>query len=194
LVSIQWRQGVVATALKFYILSPFGYVLKQYNSKYNTNKWLPIFFPYGERNSGKNVLALIGQHMWELLYEEYEIPVSGANIEARFGEIASKWTFPVFVDEIEKLFDEHPQILSIIKTAVQSRTVRIVYSRSREKIEIPAIATITFASNHEPPLDDAATNASVVIGSQRKILNQKKSNTDLNRKYWFYFLNRSLST
>ena len=59
--------------------------------------------------------------------------------------------------KIEKLLDDCPQIVSIIKTAVQNRTARIVYSRSREKIEIPALATITFASNPEPPLDDATS-------------------------------------
>lgn len=59
LLSKQWRTGVAATALKFYILSPFGFALKQYNAKYNINKWLPIFYPYGERDSGKNALAYI---------------------------------------------------------------------------------------------------------------------------------------
>ena len=37
--------------------------------------------------------------------EEYEVPASGANTEARFGEAVSRSTFPIFVDEIEKLFD-----------------------------------------------------------------------------------------
>jgi hypothetical protein len=49
-------------------------------------------------------------------------------------------------------------MLSIVKTAVQNKTVRIVYSKNREKIEIPAFAPFIFSSNHEPPLDDDAAN------------------------------------
>jgi hypothetical protein len=174
LLSKQWRPGVLATALKFFAISPFGYVLKQYNAKYNTNKWLPIFYPFGERDSGKNALAYIGKFMWELPHEEFEIPASGANTETRFGEAVSRWTFPIFVDEIEKLLDDRPQIVSIIKTAVQNRTARIVYSRSREKIEIPALATITFASNPEPPLDDATNKRFCCIRFTKKDTKSKE--------------------
>ena len=41
--------------------------------------------------------------MWNLSHEEYEVPASGANTETRFGEAVSRGTFPIFVDEIEKL-------------------------------------------------------------------------------------------
>ena len=112
--------------------------------------------------------------MWKLQREEYEIPASGANSEARFGEAVSKGTFPIFVDEIERLLESNPQILSIIKTAVQSRTARIVISRSRVKIEIPALATITFASNPEPPLDDAANKRFTCIRLTKKDIKSKE--------------------
>jgi hypothetical protein len=174
LLTKQWRPGVAATALKFYILSPFGFALKQHNAKYNVNKWLPIFYPYGERDSGKNALAYIGQYMWRLQREEYEIPASGANSEARFGEAVSKGTFPIFVDEIERLLESNPQILSIIKTAVQSRTARIVISRTRVRIEIPALAAIAFASNPEPPLDDAANKRFTCIRLTKKDIKSKE--------------------
>ncbi len=112
--------------------------------------------------------------MWQLQREEYEIPASGANSEARFGEAVSKGTFPIFVDEIERLLESNPQILSIIKTAVKSRTARIVISRSRVKIEIPALATITFASNPEPPLDDAPNKRFTCIRLTKKDIKSKE--------------------
>jgi hypothetical protein len=86
----------------------------------------------------------------------------------------TKCTFPLFVNEIEKLFDKLPQILSIIKTAVQSRTARIIYTRYREKIEISALATITFASNPEPPLDDAANKRFCCIRFTKKDTKSKE--------------------
>jgi hypothetical protein len=164
----QWRPGIVPTVLKFYILSPFGYVLKQYYEKKITNKWLPILYLFGERDSGKNVLAYMGEYMWNLSHEEYEVPASGANTETRFGEAVSRGTFPIFVDEIEKLLETHSQLLSIIKTSVQNKTARIVYTRSREKIEVPALATIIFASNPEPPLDDAANKRFICLRFTKK--------------------------
>jgi hypothetical protein len=173
---------VVATALKFYILSPFGYVLKHYNALHNTNKWLPILYPFGERDTGKNALAYIGKFMWQLPHEEFEIPASGANTDARFGEAVSRWTFPIFIDEIEKLFDDRPQIVSIIKTAVQNRTARIVYSRTRQKLEIPALATITFASNIEPPLDEATNKRLSCIRNTKKDTKSKEEQHSFERE------------
>jgi hypothetical protein len=101
LLSKQWRTGVFATVLKFVVMAPFAFALKQHNSKNPaTKKWLPILFLFGERDSGKNVLASIAECTWELDHDKFEIPASGANTEARFGEAAATWTFPVFVDEI----------------------------------------------------------------------------------------------
>lgn len=164
----QWRPGIVPTVLKFCMLSPFGYVLKQYNAKKNTSKLLQILYLFGERDSGKNALAYIGEYTWQLSHEEFEVPASGAKTETRFGEAVSRATFPIFVDEIEKLLETHPQLLSIIKTSVQSKTARIVYSRLREKIEVPALASIIFTSNPELPLDDAANKRFVCIRFTKK--------------------------
>ena len=117
------------------------------------NKSLPLFYPYGERDSGNNVLASIGQNIWKLSEKNmrYLHQLLKHDLEKQCLGIH----FQIFVDEIEKLFDTNHQIVSIIKAAVQSRNARIVYTRHREKIEIPALATVTFASNHEPPLDEA---------------------------------------
>ena len=77
----------------------------------------------------------MGEYMWNLSHEEYEVPASGANTETRFGEAVSEGTFPIFVDEIEKALETHSQLLSIIKTSVQNKTAQKI----KRKGELPLL-------------------------------------------------------
>ena len=99
-------------------------------------------------------------------------------------------TFPIFVDEIEKLLETHSQLLSIIKTSVQNKTARIVYTRSRRKDRSSSSLQPSYL---RPILNLLETmlpiNASYVYASQRKIPSQKMNNTGLRRKYFVDILN-----
>jgi hypothetical protein len=178
LLAKQWRSGIFATQLKWIILSPFGYVLKQNNVENPSNKWIPHAFNFGERDVGKDTIALICEKIWELPYEKFVLPAAGANTDARFGEAAATWTFPIFVNEVEKLFEKDPQILSIVKSSAQSLTCRTVYTRMREQIIVPALASFMFASNPEPPSGDDGTNKRFICTrftkKDTKSINQQK--------------------
>ena len=110
------NKDVFPTLLKWSIVAPFDYVLKQVHKK-----WMPWLYPYGWSNTGKSTLGDICCCIWNH-YEDKDsiLSFTAADTKARLGEALSKSTYPIVINEVAQLNDENRNrdMVEMIKTAV----------------------------------------------------------------------------
>lgn len=93
---------VFPTVLKWSIIAPFNFIMKQKN-----NKWIPWIFAFGFPKTGKTTLGDISCAIWgHYLDDSYKIPFTNIDTIAKFGEYLSKSTFPLLVNEAGILSDD----------------------------------------------------------------------------------------
>ena len=104
------RKDVFATVIKWSIISPFSYVLKQIQ---HDDRWLPWLYLHGWTNTGKTTVGRIVLSIWRKYNDrkKHDIGFSSVDNIARFGRAVSYNTYPVLINEVQ-LNDERKSNLS----------------------------------------------------------------------------------
>ena len=147
------RKEVFPTFLKWAIMSPFSYILKQIDGE----EWMPWLFPYGWTNTGKTTNGKIVLAIWKKHKDKtkHDIGFSAADNVARFARAISYNTYPVLINEVQLNDDRQKQLVETLKHAVQSQTARArLMSRSVAEY-ISALSPCILTSNDLPPQDPA---------------------------------------
>ena len=149
----KWRIGVFSTVIKWAIIAPFNYVLKQ------NNQWIPFMYLFGWSNAGKTTLGKIVLSIWRKynskIRNEFLLGFGSINSEARFGKVVSRDTYPRVVNEVKSLSDpRYSNILEITKNAVENSNARGRIENYRYYVNIPALCPLFFTSNYPPPEND----------------------------------------
>ena len=144
-----------ATVIKWAIVSPFIYALKQ------KGKWIPWLYLYGSSFTGKTTLGIIALKIWNLPPALHMKGGSSVDTEYRLGQILSSTTFPFLINEPEPLLAKD-SLKSIIKTAPESTIARSKYYKGRY-VDIPAMAPVIFTSNKVLPHEDAILRRFIII-------------------------------
>ncbi|MEM2863354.1 MAG: hypothetical protein QXW20_07590 [Ignisphaera sp.] len=139
-------QDKFATVVKWGVIAPFGYILKQ------KGKWIPWLYLYGDSATGKTTLGRIVLKLWGL---DSKHEKTGASIDTipRLGYVLSMSTFPVLVNEPGNALTKE-DVVEAIKNAVDNLIVRGKYVKGTYT-EIPALSCMIFTSNKFLPKDDA---------------------------------------
>jgi hypothetical protein len=156
LLSIQLKykhKEVFPTILKWGIMAPFSYILKQFDSE----KWMPWPYLYGWTNTGKTTNGRIALAIWRKHRDKtrHDVGFSSTDNVARFGRAISYNTYPVLINEVQLNDDRQKQLVEALKHAVQSQTARSrLMSRSIAE-NISALSPCILTSNDLPPQDPA---------------------------------------
>lgn len=77
------------------MLSTFDYVLKQ-----SIKKWIPWIYAYGFQRTGKTTLGDLACAIWRHHQDEnYKIPFTNVDTNAKLGEALSKSTYSLIINE-----------------------------------------------------------------------------------------------
>jgi hypothetical protein len=139
-----------ATVIKWSLVAPFAYVFKQLKGI-----WIPWLHLYGHSGTGKTALCDISCAIWgKYLDKNYKIPYTSLDTVAKFGEVLSKSTYPISVNEVGALNDDrHRPLVEMFKNAIETQTARSKFIRKINYIEIPALCACMLTSNPQPPTD-----------------------------------------
>ena len=142
-----------ARHIRWSLLAPFIYAYKQ------LGRWVKWRYIYGVSHTGKTTLAEITLKIWGLGSEHMK---SGTHMDTvpRFGELISKSTFPIVVNEPGGALSKE-EIIEMLKNAVENTTARGVIKQG-VYTEVPALSPIIFTSNMYLPRDDALLRRLVV--------------------------------
>jgi hypothetical protein len=148
------------TIIKWGLVAPFGYVLKQINGS-----WIPWLHLYGWPNTGKTTSGDLLCSMWGRYHHiDHKIPYTSLYTVAKFGEALSKTTYPITVNEVGGLGDNrHRPLLEMFKTAIEGMTARSKFIRKIHYTNIPALAAGILTGNAQPPTDPAYRRRSIPI-------------------------------
>jgi hypothetical protein len=145
------NKDVFPTLIKWSIVAPFNYILKQVHKK-----WIPWLYPYGWSNTGKSTLGNICCCIWNHFQDDDAIiPFTAADTPARLGEALSRSTYPMVINEVGQLNDENKNkhMIEMIKTAVTDRIARKKYVNKTVYTEIPSFSPCILTGNSLPPTD-----------------------------------------
>lgn len=139
-------QDKFATVIKWGVIAPFNYVLKQ------RGKWIQWLYLYGDSATGKSTLGRIILKLWGL-DSKYEKTGASVDTIARLGYVLSMSTFPVLINEPGSALLKE-DVVEAIKNSVDSTLVRGKYIKGTYT-EIPALSCLILTSNKFLPRDDA---------------------------------------
>jgi hypothetical protein len=188
------RLGLIATGMVWVMIAPFNFIMK------TDNYFLKLLSLYGVANSTKTNTALIllavDGHHEEKGENIYILSYTSVDSNAKFGEAVSKTTFPILIDEIEDLTDEHRrgqnQFTDNIKTLAGKKILRkrTSYNRTGDMDEFPALSIPILVSNFAPPLRDSGYMRRTITRNHPK--NEMVSPDDPITKLFETFLNENL--
>jgi len=145
------NKDVFPTLLKWSIIAPFDYVIKQVHKK-----WIPWLYPYGWSNTGKSTLGDICCCIWNRYQDKDSIlPFTAVDTKARFGEALSKSTYPIVINEVAQLNDENrnKDMVEMYKTAITDTNARKKFVNKTTYTDIPSFSPCILTSNSIPPSD-----------------------------------------
>jgi hypothetical protein len=169
-LSTKWKDLTkFPTMIKWAVLSPFDYILKNSTKDSNSSKWLPLIHMHNWSSSGKSSLGKIALAIWRkhgtLDKKDHQIGFSNIDTEARFGTVISKTTYPILVNEVGALSaqgDRYQWLVELIKIAVESPNTRGKYMEKRYT-SIPALSALIFTSNPKPPKDSGYRTRAIIM-------------------------------
>jgi hypothetical protein len=158
----KWKKGVFSTLIKWAVVAPFSYILKQ------NNKWIPFVFLSGWANAGKTTLGKVVLSVWRKYTtktkEDFLLGFGSISSEARFGNVVSRDTYPRVINEVGSLSDPHySNLLEIIKNAIENLNARGRIENYRNYINIPALSPFILSSNHNPPECDTGLKRRMIM-------------------------------
>jgi len=142
-------QDRFVTAIKWWLVAPFNYVVKQMSKG---NSYIQALYQYGPPNTRKSTINQIGMKIWgfrypEITSKEEEIPGSAVNTCARLEYWFGRGTFPVGVKEPRGLFEnEDKEVVEMLKSGIDGLMARGKH-RGSSYIATPALALFSFTSN-----------------------------------------------
>jgi hypothetical protein len=145
------NKDVFPTLVKWSIIAPFDYVLKQVHKK-----WIPWLYPYGWANTGKSTLGEICCCIWNRYQDKDSIlPFTAVDTKARLGEALSKSTYPIVINEVAQLTDENRNrdMVDMIKTAITDLNARKKFVNKTVYTDIPSFSPSILTGNSLPPTD-----------------------------------------
>lgn len=148
-------QDRFATAIKWWLLAPFNYVIKQMS---NGNNYIQALYQYGPPNTRKSTINMIGMSLWGFRYPEVtnrdgEVPGHALDSSPRMEFWLSRGTFPVSVKEPRAVFED-ANLVELLKSAIEGLIARGKY-RAGGYILSLALAPLSFTSNSYVPRDVA---------------------------------------
>jgi hypothetical protein len=144
-------KDVFPTILKWSIIAPFDYILKQVHKK-----WIPWLCPYGWSNTGKSTLGDICCCIWNCYQDKDSIlSFTAADTKARLGEALSKSTYPIVINEVAQLNEDnrYREMIEMIKTAITDTIARKKFVNKTTYTDIPSFSPCILTSNSSPPSD-----------------------------------------
>ncbi len=156
LVTKYKRKEIISTLIKWSIVSPFSYVLKQLEEE-GEERWMSWLYLYGWTNTGKTTSGRIVLAIWRKHKDKKKHDVGFSNIDnvARFARAVSYDTYPVLINEVHLNDERQKQLVESIKHAVQSQTARARLSSKSTAEYISALSPCILTSNNSPPEDPA---------------------------------------
>lgn len=144
------RTDVFATLIRWTIVAPFDFCLKQCKGVFIP--WLQL---YGFSGTGKTSLGDIPLAVWGKYHDKnYKIPYTNIDTVPKFGEVLSKSTYPITVNEVGALSDDkHRPLVEMFKNAIETQTARSKFVRKVSYTEIPSLCACILTSNPQPPSD-----------------------------------------
>ena len=147
------NENIFPTILKWSMLAPFDYVLKQSN-----REWMPWIYAYGFPRTGKTTLGDLSCAIWGHYQDDnYKIPFTNVDTVAKLGEALSKSTYPLVINEAGFLSDEsrhtNKNLIEMIKTAIEGTIARSKFVHKIIYTEIPSFCACIFTSNSAPSTD-----------------------------------------
>jgi len=145
----KWYNHVLdkfARQIRWGIISPFIYAYKQ------LDRWIRYRYLHGVSGSGKTTLGKIVLYMWGL-GPDHEKAGSQVDTVARLGEVISRTTFPIVINEPGALFEKE-DTREMLKSSIESPVARGKFF-GRYYRDIPSCSPIIFTSNKYLPRDDA---------------------------------------
>jgi hypothetical protein len=154
---------IVPTAIKWAIISPFDYALKQYT---NDSAFLPWLHAYGWTRTGKTTIgSTIINGIWgKSADRKYKIPFSSVDSEAKLGFVLSQSTYPITINEVGALSDEkHKKMLEMVKNSIETRIARSKHIHKTTYTDVPALCACVLTSNSQPPNDPGYISKAIPI-------------------------------
>ena len=147
------RTKIPATTIKWGVVAPFNYALKQYTEDLC---WMPWIGSSGYPRSGKTTQGRIVNYTWIDFYPknmQYQLAYTGANTQARMAAKLKKSTFPLTINECHELAeDSSAPMREMVKVSMETRVSRGTYQDKTHWIEEPALCPCILTSN--PPFSD----------------------------------------
>jgi hypothetical protein len=146
LVSKHYRKEIPATTVKWGIVAPFNYVLKQYTDDIY---WIPWLGLSGWPRAGKGTQGRIACGIWGFYKDRrFYIPFTSVNTEARLGKKLSQSTLPLTINEIDALnYEWTKNMLEMIKNCIETRISRGKYASRTIYVDEPALSACILTSN-----------------------------------------------
>lgn len=139
--------------LHWQIIAPFSFVKKQ---KGNSDK-VGALYLYGSSRAGKTTTAQLSSHIWGRRLQDCFVGAGELHSEASYGKNISEHTFPVVLDEAERIFNPRNEgLASVFKNSVLYQNARGRYSPVTKTYEnIPALSAPIITSNASQPTNAA---------------------------------------
>jgi hypothetical protein len=147
------RLDLFATALKWGMIAPLGYIIKC------KGKYIKFSFFTGITNSSKSttgiyVLAMDGNHR----NQSFLLSINNINTLPRLSDTVGDTTFPKLVDEVSLSTNDNTRyIINDLKIAIENRVLRSKYETSKSLAATPrySLAPLILTSNPSVPNDAA---------------------------------------
>lgn len=148
------RRDVLATVIKWAIIAPFDFVLKQLIKKYMN----AISFS-GERDGGKTalsdiILSIHGHSEDKAVTEQsiYDLSAGSMNTDAKFGNGVCHTTFPVSISEYGRVevYGRDEKLVETVKNAIERLICR--HGRREGIYDYPFLALSPIVINGNPPI------------------------------------------
>lgn len=144
----------VATALKWGVVAPFGFVRKHVGI---TSDHLILS---GNSQTGKSLSGQMVLSLWNRNNTNHRIQYGAFNTEARAGEQLARYTYPVVVDEMNLGNEALEELLKNVWESLISREPLTV---TRQRQPRDALASVVLTSNTEAPIGDGMRNRSAIL-------------------------------
>jgi len=148
----EWYQHLAerfTTIIKWGILAPFSYAVKQVRGTYGIH--FPWLLLHGSASTGKSTLGKVIRAIWNLPPEEK----GGSHIDTvpRFGKVVSESTFPILINEVADVLAKD-SLREVLKSSIETLFARGRYVQG-VYVEEPALSPMIFTTNKTYPSDDA---------------------------------------
>jgi hypothetical protein len=150
LVSRYKRPEIFASLVKWGLIAPFSYVLKQLKNK---TLCLPWKYDYGETHAGKTTNGEIALEIWRIDDSDHNKGFTSVDTIPRMGYAIMHGTFPILINEVNLNDPKKGDLVDAIKNAVYDETFRskVEGSRLDHYRTYPALCPFYFTGNPFPP-------------------------------------------